>query len=105
MSSPAVGPPQPVAQMNKPPAGSRQLRKWIGPLALGLILVLIPAPSGPVSYTHLDVIASWEETDSSELPQCGHWSASGQISSALVPLRTEFLAEARVLALMNVACS
>lgn len=46
MSSPTVAPPEPVALVNKPPAGSKQLRKWIGPLALGLILVVIPAPSG-----------------------------------------------------------
>ena len=43
MSSP---PPKPVPPVSAPPATSKQLRKWIGPLALGLILLLIPVPSG-----------------------------------------------------------
>src|ERR1039458_4480234 len=38
--------PTPAAHVPPPPAASKQLRKWIGPLALGLILLLIPAPSG-----------------------------------------------------------
>ena len=46
MSSPTVAPPQPIASVNTKPAPSKQLRKWIGPLALGVILFLIPAPSG-----------------------------------------------------------
>ena|ERR1039457_4096021 len=46
MSSPTVAPPKPVAPVSASPAASKQLRKWIGPLALGLILLLIPAPSG-----------------------------------------------------------
>jgi DASS family divalent anion:Na+ symporter len=46
MSSPAVAPPQPVASVSTPATPSKQLRKWIGPLALGLLLVVIPAPSG-----------------------------------------------------------
>jgi len=46
MSSPTVGPPEPVAPVSRPQVTSRQLRKWIGPLALGLVLLLIPAPSG-----------------------------------------------------------
>jgi len=39
-------PPKPVAPVSALPANSKQLRKWIGPLALGLILLLIPVPSG-----------------------------------------------------------
>src|ERR1017187_6437122 len=46
MSSPTVAPPKAVAPVSASPAASKQLRKWIGPLALGLVLVLIPAPSG-----------------------------------------------------------
>src|SRR5664279_2292609 len=46
MSSPTVGPTEPVAPVSAPPAASKQLQKWIGPLALGLILVVIPTPSG-----------------------------------------------------------
>jgi L-tartrate/succinate antiporter len=46
MSSPIVAPPEPIAPPRTWPATSKQLRKWTGPLALGLILVLIPAPSG-----------------------------------------------------------
>src|ERR1035441_567426 len=46
MSSPTVAPPKPVAPVSTSPVTSKQLRKWIGPLALGLVLVLIPAPSG-----------------------------------------------------------
>src|ERR1035438_2768317 len=45
MSSPTVAPPKPVAPVSASPAASKQLRKWIGPLALGLILLLIPAPA------------------------------------------------------------
>ncbi len=43
MSSPPL---KPVAPVSAPPATSKPLRKWIGPLALGLILLLIPVPSG-----------------------------------------------------------
>ena len=39
-------PPKPVAPVTAPPDTSKQLRKWIGPLALALILLLIPVPSG-----------------------------------------------------------
>ena len=46
MSSSIVAPPEPVAPVSAPPAASKQLRKWIGPVALGLILLVIPAPSG-----------------------------------------------------------
>jgi L-tartrate/succinate antiporter len=46
MSSPTVVPLEPVAPVNAPPAVSKQLQKWIGPLALGLILFVIPTPSG-----------------------------------------------------------
>src|SRR5271167_1258803 len=46
MSSPTVAPPKPVVPVNAPAATSQELRKWIGPVALGLILLLIPAPSG-----------------------------------------------------------
>ena len=46
MSSPTVVPLEPVAPVNVPPAVSKQLQKWIGPLALGLILFVIPTPSG-----------------------------------------------------------
>jgi len=46
MSSPTVGPTEPVAPVSAPPAASKQLQKWIGPLVLGLILVVIPTPSG-----------------------------------------------------------
>ena len=46
MSSPTVAPPKPGAPVSTSPATSKQLRKWTGPLALGLILLLIPAPSG-----------------------------------------------------------
>ena len=46
MSSPTVAPPQPLAPVSAPQASSKQLRKWIGPLALGLILFVIPTPSG-----------------------------------------------------------
>jgi di/tricarboxylate transporter len=46
VSSPTGSAPQPVAPVSAPPATSKQLRKWIGPLALGLILLVIPAPSG-----------------------------------------------------------
>src|ERR1035441_8215199 len=46
MSSPTVGPQEPVTPVSAPPVTSKQLRKWIGPVALGLILLLIPAPSG-----------------------------------------------------------
>ena len=44
MSSPTAAPPKEVAPA--PTAAPKQLRKWIGPLALGLVLWLIPAPSG-----------------------------------------------------------
>ena len=46
MSSSIVAPPEPVAPVSAPPAASKQLRKWIGPVALGLILLVMPAPSG-----------------------------------------------------------
>jgi L-tartrate/succinate antiporter len=46
MSSLNVAHQEPVAPVGPPPITSKQLRKWIGPLALGLILLLIPAPSG-----------------------------------------------------------
>ncbi len=46
MSSATVTPPKPVTLVSPPLAPSKQLRKWIGPLALGLILLFIPAPSG-----------------------------------------------------------
>src|ERR1035441_6342776 len=46
MPSPNVAPPEPVAPVSVLPTTSKQLRKWIGPLALALILLLIPAPSG-----------------------------------------------------------
>ena len=46
MSTPTGAPPEPVAPVNAPPTVSKQLRKWIGPVALGLILLVIPAPSG-----------------------------------------------------------
>ena len=46
MSSPSVAPPETVAPVSALPATSKQLRKWIGPLALGLILLLIPVPAG-----------------------------------------------------------
>ena len=46
MSSPTVGPQEPVTPVSAPPVTSKQLRKWIGPVALGLILLVIPAPSG-----------------------------------------------------------
>ncbi|MGA3093361.1 MAG: anion permease, partial [Terriglobales bacterium] len=46
MSSPTVVPPKPVEPVSTPPSTSKQLRKWIAPLALGLILLLIPVPSG-----------------------------------------------------------
>ena len=45
MSSPTGAPPKPVAPVSTSPVTSKQLRKWIGPLALGLVLLLIPAPS------------------------------------------------------------
>jgi len=46
VSTPTVGPQEPVAPANAPPTVSKQFRKWIGPVALGLILLVIPAPSG-----------------------------------------------------------
>jgi L-tartrate/succinate antiporter len=46
MSSPTIAPSGAVAPVSTPPAISKQLGKWIGPLALGFILLLIPAPSG-----------------------------------------------------------
>jgi L-tartrate/succinate antiporter len=46
VSTPTGAPPEPVAPVNAPPTVSKQLRKWIGPVALGLILLVIPAPSG-----------------------------------------------------------
>src|SRR5271166_2921134 len=47
MSSLTVAPPpEPVAPVRASSTNSKQLRKWIAPLALGLILVLIPVPSG-----------------------------------------------------------
>jgi L-tartrate/succinate antiporter len=39
-------PQEPVTPVSAPPVTSKQLRKWIGPVALGLILLVIPAPSG-----------------------------------------------------------
>jgi L-tartrate/succinate antiporter len=46
MSTPTDAPPEPVAPVRASAPNSKQLGKWIGPLALGLILVLIPVPSG-----------------------------------------------------------
>ncbi len=46
MPSPTVAPPETVAPVSAAPTTSKQLRKWIAPLVLGLILLLIPAPSG-----------------------------------------------------------
>ena len=39
-------PQEPVTPVSAPPVTSKQLRKWIGPVALGLILLVIPAPPG-----------------------------------------------------------
>jgi len=36
----------PVAPTSAPPAISQQIRKWVWPLALGFLLLLIPAPAG-----------------------------------------------------------
>ncbi len=46
MSSPTVASPKPVVPASAPPAASKQLRKWIGPLAMGFLLLVIPTPSG-----------------------------------------------------------
>src|ERR1035438_7613200 len=46
MASITPAPPETVAPVSASPATSKQLRKWIGPVALGLILLVIPAPSG-----------------------------------------------------------
>lgn len=46
MPPPTVAPPKLFTPASASPTTSKQLRKWIGPLALGIILFLIPAPSG-----------------------------------------------------------
>ena len=46
MSSLTVSPPKSAAPIRTQPAVSKQLGKWVGPLALGIILLLVPAPAG-----------------------------------------------------------
>ncbi|MGB8886151.1 MAG: anion permease [Candidatus Korobacteraceae bacterium] len=46
MSSPTIAPAAPTAPVSVPPDISKQARKWIGPLALGFGVLLIPTPSG-----------------------------------------------------------
>jgi len=46
MSSPTVAPVAATAPVSAPPDVSKQARKWIGPLALGFGVLLIPTPSG-----------------------------------------------------------
>ena len=45
MSSPTTAPPGAVASDTQT-VNSKQLRKWLAPLALGVLLLLIPAPTG-----------------------------------------------------------
>lgn len=46
MSSPTVAPPAPTAPASAPPDTLKQARKWLGPLALGFVILLIRTPSG-----------------------------------------------------------
>ena len=46
MSSPAIAPPGPIPPASTRPGASKQLGKWLGPLLLGFILLLISAPAG-----------------------------------------------------------
>jgi len=46
MSSPTPALPEPIAPVSASTTVSKQLQKWVGPLALGLILLVIPTPSG-----------------------------------------------------------
>jgi len=46
MSSPTIAPPAPTAPASAPPDTLKQARKWIGPLTLGFVILLIRTPSG-----------------------------------------------------------
>jgi len=46
MSSPVIAPPRSIPPVSSRPVTSGQLSKWAGPLGLGFILLLIPAPTG-----------------------------------------------------------
>jgi len=46
MSSPVIAPPRSIPPVSSRAVTSGQVRKWVGPLGLGFILLLIPAPTG-----------------------------------------------------------